>query len=84
MDPIPDTRTSNDISHLLKSVFIPAVPKDSRARQIAEAANDPVNADSFLRGKAEFDQGSSRASIYCSPIHPRMARSVFAMRTRIS
>jgi len=52
---IPDTGTFKDIRDLLKSVFIPALPKDSRARQIAEGANDPVNADSFLRGKAEFD-----------------------------
>jgi hypothetical protein len=59
MDPIPDTGTSKDIRNLLKSVFIPALPKDSRARQIAEAADDPVNADSFLRGKAEFDRAAA-------------------------
>ena len=52
---IVDTGTFKDIRDLLNSVFIPALPKDSRARQIAEGANDPVNADSYLRGKAEFD-----------------------------
>jgi hypothetical protein len=52
---ILDTGTFKDIRDLLKSVFIPALPKGSRARQIAEGANDPVNADSYLRGKAEFD-----------------------------
>jgi CotH kinase protein len=58
MDPIPDRGTAKDIRSLLKSVFIPALPKDSRARQIAEAADDPSDADSFLRGKAEFDQAA--------------------------
>ena len=58
MDPIPDTGTSKDIRNLLKSVFIPA-PKDSRARQIAEAADDLVNVDSFPRGKAEFDRAAA-------------------------
>jgi hypothetical protein len=59
MDPIPDTGTAKDIRNLLKSVFIPAIPKDSSARQIAEAADDPANADSFLRGKAEFDRAAA-------------------------
>lgn len=63
MESIPDTETSKDIRDLLKSVFIPALPKDSRARQIAEGANDPVNADSFLRGKAEFDRDAGLAEI---------------------
>jgi hypothetical protein len=38
MDSIPDTGTSKDIRDLLKSAFIPALPKDSIARQIAEAS----------------------------------------------
>ena len=59
MDRIPDTGTAKDLKGLLKSVFISALPKDSRARQIAEAADDPVNVDSFLRGKAEFDRAAA-------------------------
>jgi hypothetical protein len=58
MDPIPDTGTAKDIRNFVKSVFIPALPKDSRARQIAEEADDRTAADSFLRGKAEFDQAA--------------------------
>ncbi|QLQ25825.1 MAG: hypothetical protein HZT41_14000 [Dechloromonas sp.] len=59
MDRIPDTGTTKDIRNLVKSVFIPALPKDSRARQIAEDAHDPASADSFLRGKAEFDRAAA-------------------------
>jgi len=58
IDPIPDTGTAKDIRKLVKSVFIPALPMNSWARQIAEAADDPTDADSFLRGKAEFDQAA--------------------------
>jgi hypothetical protein len=58
MDPIPDTGTAKDIRNIVKSVFIPALPKDSRARQIAEGADDPTDVDSFLRGKAEFDRAA--------------------------
>lgn len=59
MDNIPITGTAKDIRQLVKSVFIPALPKDSRARQIAEEADDTTNADSFLRGKAEFDRAAA-------------------------
>jgi len=59
MDRIPDSGTTKDIRNLVKSVFIPALPKDSRARQIAEEAHDPASADSFLRGKAEFDRAAA-------------------------
>src|SRR5512133_861691 len=55
MDPIPDTGTAKDIRSLVKSVFIPALPKDSRAREIAEGADESVDEDSFLRGKEEFE-----------------------------
>ncbi len=58
MDPIPDSGTAKDIRNIVKSVFIPALPKDSRARQIAEGVHDPSAANSFLRGKAEFDQAA--------------------------
>jgi hypothetical protein len=58
MEPIPDTGTAKDIRNIVKSVFIPALPKDSRARQIAEGVHDPSAADSFLRGKTEFDQAA--------------------------
>jgi hypothetical protein len=58
MDPIPEAGTAKDIRKLVKSVFIPALPKDSMARQIAEAADDPNDADSFLRGKAEFERAA--------------------------
>jgi CotH kinase protein len=58
MEPIPDTGSAKDIRDLVKSVFIPALPKDSRARQIAAAADDPSHLDSYLRGKAEFDQAA--------------------------
>jgi hypothetical protein len=59
MEPIPDTGSAKDIRDLVKSVFIPALPKDSRARQIAEGADDPTNLDSYLRGKAEFDRAAN-------------------------
>lgn len=59
MDRIPDSGTTKDIRNLVKSVFIPALPKDSRARKIAEEADDPANADSFLRGKAEFERAAA-------------------------
>ncbi len=58
MDTIPDTGTAKDIRNLVKSVFIPALPKESRAREIAQAADDPASADSFLRGKDEFDRAA--------------------------
>ena len=59
MDRIPDTGTTKDIRNLVKSVFIPALPKDSNARKIAEEAHDPASADSFLRGKTEFDRAAA-------------------------
>lgn len=59
MSSIPDTGTAKDLRDLIESVFIPALPKDSTARQIAEAADDPVDADSFLRGKAEFERAAA-------------------------
>ena len=59
MDAIPDTATTKDIEDLLQSVFIPALPKDSRARQIAEAAEDTGIPDSLSRGKSDFSQAAA-------------------------
>ena len=59
MDRIPDSGTTKDIRNLVKSVSIPALPKDSRARKIAEEAHDPASGDSFLRGKAEFERAAA-------------------------
>ena len=55
---IPDTGKAKDIRSLVKSVFIPALPKNSRAREIAEGADDSTDADSFPRGKEEFERAA--------------------------
>ena len=67
MDRIPDSGTTKDIRNLVKSVFIPALPKDSRARKIAEEADDPANADSFLRGKADAPAGIASTAGLAAP-----------------
>jgi hypothetical protein len=82
MESIPDTGTSKDIRDLLKSVFIPALPKDSRARQIAEGQMIPSTRIPSCEAKRNLTGQQPR--FYCSLIHPRMARSVSVMPTRIS
>ena len=40
MDAVPGTGTSTDIRDLLQSVFIPALPTDSRARELQPVVDD--------------------------------------------
>jgi hypothetical protein len=40
MDAVPATGTSTDVGNLLQSVFMPALPKDSRARELQPLVDD--------------------------------------------
>ena len=79
---ILDTGTFEDIRDLLKSVFIPALPRiQERGRSLK---GQMIPSMRIPTCEAKRNLTGQQPRFYWSLIHPRMARSVSVMPTRIS